>query len=500
VALLHAGDAVQGELYFMKYGGKPEMEFLNRFVFDAYVLGNHEFDRGSKFLAGMLNYCTIPVLGANMDASANKPLARNVKPYILLQYGSERVGVIGLANEETGVLSSPGNVTFSNAAETAARYISELEAQGIDKIVLLTHVGLKRDLELARTVKGVDVIVGGHSHSLLGAPATLSALGLTGEGEYPMQVQGVDGRPVYVVQAWKWGRVLGRLDISFDDSGHVESIKADPELLLADSFLRRKDGGQKVELQGEERTQAVNAVRANGMAEVVPPDSLSEAFLEPYSEGVQAMRTEVIAQADAPLTHIRVPGITESGQRLPGGSLIAPIVCRSMLDKVNSTGEKVDIALQNGGGVRESVPKGKITVGTAYTLLPFSNTLVILKMTGADFAKVLETGVTRGGGAFPYVAGVRYAADMRRPKGERITSIALRQQDGSWSPIDPAATYKVVTNSYLAKGSDGFTLLGQLPDRYDTGFVDAQAFIRYVSALGNVKPPLSTGIKYTPAK
>ncbi|MCJ2164404.1 5'-nucleotidase C-terminal domain-containing protein [Pseudodesulfovibrio sp. S3] len=500
VVLLHAGDAVQGDLYFMKYGGKPEMELLDRLGFAAMTLGNHEFDKGADFLAGFLKYTKVPILCANMDASAVPALAARVKPYVVTEFQGEKVGIIGLTIEETATISSPGKVTFADEAKTALKYVRELEALGVNKIILLTHVGLETDKKLAASVPGVDVIVGGHSHSLLGGSEVLGALGLHPEADYPVVVKGADGNDVYVVTAWKWGRILGRLDVTFDDQGHATAARGKPVLILADTFKRKNEAGRKAELAGAPREELLALIKANPMAEVVVADSGATTFLGPFSEGVDAMRNDVIGTAAATLTHIRVPGLTDSGESLPHGSLIAPIVCQSMLAKLGTTKEPADIALMNAGGVRDSVSQGNITVGTAYTLMPFNNTLILLTLTGAQVKTALETGVTRSGGAFPYMSGARYTADMNRAEGERITDVEVLGRDGKWAGLDPARSYRLVTNSFLASGGDGYEVMKQATSSYDTGFVDAEAFIEYVQKEKTLTPLAAYGVTYIPAR
>lgn len=500
VALLHAGDAVQGGLYFMKFSGEPEMRFLNRLGFDAMVLGNHEFDKGADFLARFLEYAQIPILGANVRAPGIPRLSQRLKPYVILHYGGERVGVIGLTTKDTRFISSPGpGVTFEDEAATARARVRELEAMGIDKIILLTHVGLENDRKLAAEVPGVDVIVGGHSHSLLGDSGPMRQLGLNVAGAYPITVKGADGNDVLVVTAWKWARILGRLEVTFDGAGHVTKAVGRPVLLVADRFRQRDAKGAEVVLAGADRSRVLGVLAESGVAEVVPKDGPSVAFLAPYSQGVKALRQMVIGQAVSDIPHIRVPGVTSSGVNLPDGSLLAPLVARAMLDKLAETDRPADIALLNGGGVRESVHQGPISVGTAYALMPFGNTLFVLDVTGEQFREALEHGVTRGGGAFPYVAGARYSADMNRPKGQRITRVKV-WQDGRWQELEPGRTYRLVTNTYLARGGDGYAMLKGAGYRYDTGFVAAQIFIEYVKRHKRLSPPQSTGVTYLPAK
>ena len=502
VALLHAGDAVQGGLYFMKYGGRPEMELLDRLGFDAMTLGNHEFDKGADFLAGFLKYTEVPILGANVDASGVPQLADRIKPYVVLKYGDERVGVIGLTTPDTAFISSPGpGVRFGDVVETARKYVRELEGEGIDKIILLTHIGYENDKKLAASVAGVDVIVGGHSHTLLGREmqTDFGKVGLRSAGPYPTEVRGPDGEAVYVVTAWKWSRVLGALNISFDDKGRVVRIGPRPLLLVGSSTFLRKVEGKKVRLPSPDMIAANDWLYSTPPAFPAVRDKKTAAFLAPFTKGVQALHEDVIGVASADIPTIEVPGVSASGLDLPHGSLLASLVARSMLDKLAETGRPADVALQNGGGVRESISQGKVTVGTAYAVLPFGNTLVTLDVTGDRLRQTLEYGVTRSEGAFPYVAGARYVADMTRPQGQRITSVEVRLE-GKWLPLDSARTYRLVTNSYLARGGDGYAMLKTAAPRTDTGFVDVQAFIEFVERRKQLAPPAETGVTYVPAK
>lgn len=499
VALLHAGDAVQGDLYFMKYGGRPEMELLDRLGFDAFVLGNHEFDRGAEFLAKLLTHTDVPVLSANVDASGVPDLAEKVRFFTLLDYDGESVAVVGLTLAETRFVSSPGpGISFHDEIETAKRVVRSLEERGINKIILLTHVGLDFDKRLAAEVPGVDLIVGGHSHTLLGKSgnADFTPFGLRAEGPYPVKVNGPDGQPVYIVTAWKWSQVLGRLDVSFDDDGRIVKTSASPQLVVAPENIKRKVNGEKIRLAKKEEERIATWLDANPPAAAVVRDREIAAYLAPFSQGVANMRKDIIGTAATSLPHISVPGVLPDGVSLPNGSLLAPLVAESMLLKLASTGSAATIALQNGGGVRSSLSAGNISMGDVYTLLPFRNPLYVLNVTGGTLKDALEHGVSKGGGAFLYMAGARYAADMTRPEGSRIVSVDV-QFNGKWQPLSDTETYRVVTNSYLAKGGDGYSMLAELHG-YNTGFIDTMAFIEYVKRRVTLRRPKSTGVQYTP--
>lgn len=498
VALLHAGDAVQGGLYFIQYNGNPEMRFLNRLDFDAMTLGNHEFDRGADFLANMIECAGMPVLGANIDAPGVPRLNEKVKPYTVLSFEGEQVGIIGLTLKETDQVSSPGpGVTFADEAETARRYVKKLQSMDIDKIILLTHVGLERDKRLAATVPGVDIIVGGHSHTLLGDENALQALGKHGQAPYPVVVKGVDGNDVYVVQAWKWGRVLGRIDLTFDSSGQITHAAGHPLMLVADDFKRKDGNGHKTALRGTARQAVLDTLADNPAARVMAEDRSSAAFLAPFTQGVSQLHAKIIGEAKAPLPHVRAPGETTLGRTMLHGSLLAPLVARSMLEKIDRTGTNAEIAILNGGAVRDSLKQGPISIGTAYTLMPFRNTLYTMDISGSMLKDVLEQGVTRSGGAFPYLAGARYVADMNRVEGDRITSVEV-QSGNAWQPLEAERVYHVVVSSYLANGGDGYAMFTKASRRYDTGFVDTEAFIEFVQAHKTLSPPKNTGVTYIP--
>ena len=163
VLLLDAGDQFQGSLFYTVLKGRPSRDSVNALRYSAMTLGNHEFDDGTKMLADtFLSGLSVPVLAANVDASADASIKGKFKPWTILTVGGRKVGVVGIANEDTSRLSNPGpDVTFKNPDEPLRQAVKEVSAQGADIVVALTHVGLQRDKELAASVDGIDVIVGG---------------------------------------------------------------------------------------------------------------------------------------------------------------------------------------------------------------------------------------------------------------------------------------------------------------------------------------------------
>lgn len=462
VVFLHAGDLVQGTLFYTVYGGRADAAVYNAMALDAMTLGNHEFDRGSQGLSLLLEEVLFPVVCANISLEGDTLLAGRVAPFAVLETGGERIGVVGLVTEELASVSSPSEETVVVSALAAGQdAVSMLESQGVDKIVVLSHLGYSRDLELAAALHGVDVIVGGHSHTLLG---DFSALGLTSEGDYPTVVTGADGGNVLVVTAWRYGTVLGRLAVDFDGNGRVTAWRGSPVILTED---------------GPEGLPGLL---------VAERDPVVGEMVDSYAAVLEEFQSELVATAETDLPNARVPG-----GDLPQGSMIAPIVCDAMLWKANHLGIGADVALQNAGGVRIDVPMGIVTIGTVYSLLPFGNTLAVLDLTGEQIGTVIEEALSsifdegRSDGTFPYVAGMRYTAVIEAPPGERVCSIEVPFPGGGWAAMDPAVTYRVVTNTFVAGGGDGYGSLAGLAS-LDTGFIDAEVLAEYLRLLGTVRP------------
>jgi len=479
---LHAGDLVQGTLFYTVYGGAADADVYNLMRPDAMVPGNHEFDRGSEGLSYLLEQVRFPVVCANLDLSGDSLLSGMIPSCTVIERSGERIAVIGLITEELPEISSPSPETLVlPVAETAQRKIDSLVTLGIDKVILLTHIGYDNDLQLASRLRGADLIVGGHSHTLLG---DFAPLGLDPAGDYPTVVSDLNGDTVLVVQAWRYGQVLGRLTVEFDDTGRVTSWSGSPVILTGGPFVT----GSGDSLSSERLEEVLSGLTSDTLVAMPPEDRLVAGTVEAYLEAIEEMQSESVAVAAVDLPHVRVPG-----EDLPEGSLIAPIVCDALLWKVREVGTGADIALQNAGGVRIDFPRGTVTLGDVYRLLPFGNTLAVLDLTGDEVRRMIENALSdifdRGcsDGAFPYVSGMSYRASMNAPEGTRISWIGVSGSDGVYTEMDPGTTYRLVTNAFVAGGGDGYTMLKGRPFT-DTGFTDSEVFLEYIRSLGTVEP------------
>ncbi len=489
VLKVHAGDAITGTLFYTLFKGEADAAVMNEVCFDVFALGNHEFDDGDESLAQFLDWlnegdCGTVTLAANVVPAAGTPLADGyLEPYTVVNYLGKRVGIIGIdIADKTKNSSSPLPTTeFLDEVETTQQYVDELRSQGIERIIAVTHYQYNNDLALAAAVTGLDVIVGGDSHSLLGDEFTQYGLGP--EGPYPTVVENADGEPVCVVQAWQYSEVVGQLDVSWDGDGVVTSCGGHPTLLLGDTFTREV-GEDDVELDGEALANVLAEIEASPVLEVVEPDAATAAIIEGFAEEVDELAAQVIAQVTEHLCLERIPGqdynVTPNcpaGYGADNGGDAQQIVAEAFLARAF----EADLSIQNGGGVRVEIEEGDFTIADAYTVLPFSNTLVNMELTGQEIIDVLNQAFTfartTSTGAYPYGTGIRWTLDWDELE---ITDIEVNpRNEGTWEPIDPTATYIVATNDFIARGQDGYAAFGIA---YDEGrFVDT--FINYAQGL-----------------
>ena len=194
VVLLNAGDNFQGSLFYTTYKGKAEAEFLNLMKFDAMTLGNHEFDDGEDALAPFLDIIKFPVTTANVKPNAQSKLGDRIKPSLVLEIGGQKIGIVGGLTNDVVDISSPGpNVAIEDDVKAMTAEVEKLKAQGVNKIIALTHIGYVRERDVIAKIPGVDVVVGGHSHSLLSKTDPKAEGPVSDDGRQPGRLQGAGG-------------------------------------------------------------------------------------------------------------------------------------------------------------------------------------------------------------------------------------------------------------------------------------------------------------------
>ncbi|WP_010139243.1 bifunctional metallophosphatase/5'-nucleotidase [Oceanicola sp. S124] len=431
--LVDGGDQFQGTLFYTYYKGKLAAEMMNKLGYDAMTVGNHEFDDGPEVLRGFMDAVDFPVLMSNADVSAEPLLADTLMKSTTIEVGGEMIGLIGLTPQDTDELASPGdNITFSDPSEAVQGEVDKLTAEGVNKIIVLSHSGYKVDQTVAANTTGVDVIVGGHSNTYLSNSAE------NAEGPYPTMVG-----ETAIVSAYAYGKFLGELNVTFDDEGKLLSAEGEP--LIMDGNVAEDD-----------------ATVARIAEAAVPLDEI---------------RNKVVAEAAEEIVGARdVCRAMECGM----GNLIAD----AMLERVADQG--IEIAIANSGGIRASIDAGEVTMGEVLTVLPFQNTLSTFQVTGATFVEALENGVSQmeeGAGRFPQVAGVTFTVDPSAEAGSRISDVMV-----GGAPIDPEKVYGVVSNNYVRNGGDGYAMFKDAMNAYDFGPDLADVTAEYIAANAPYTP------------
>ena len=230
--LVDGGDQFQGTLFYTYYKGKLAAEMMNKMGYTAMTVGNHEFDDGPEVLRGFVDAVNFPILMSNADISGEALLRDVIQKSVVIEQAGEKIGLIGLTPEDTDELASPGpNVIFSDPSEAVQIEVDRLTAMGVNKIIVLSHSGYLVDQRVAANTTGVDVIVGGHSNTLL------SNTNDRAEGAYPTMVG-----DTAIVQAYAYGKFLGELNVTFDDDGRI--VEAVGEPLIMDGSVG-EDGATK---------------------------------------------------------------------------------------------------------------------------------------------------------------------------------------------------------------------------------------------------------------
>ncbi|KAF8162675.1 Metallo-dependent phosphatase-like protein [Crassisporium funariophilum] len=397
---LNAGDEFQGTLFYTLFKGEKIAETLNQLGFDAMTLGNHEFDDGDDLLADFLHNLNFPVISSNIHTK-NRKLAKALLPYKIFR--KHDLAVIAVTTESTATISNPSNLTtFEDpvaAAKRTIRYIKMFH-RDVKRIVALTHIGYEKDIELAKATTDISLIIGGHSHTLLG--------NMTGaKGDYPTIVENADGDEVFVVTSYRWGEYLGYIDLEFDRRGKIVSYEGAPIRLT------------------------------NQTAE----EPKLKAQVKEWSKAFASYANTILGYTQFPLIQSTCQSVE---------CTLGDFTADSMEDYRPSP--NLAGAIINAGGIRAEIDTGNITLQQALDI-------VELEFTGTQLWDVFEgivskQNVNNGLGVTSFVQvsrSIRMTYNPANAAGSRLITLAVKGQ-----PIDLAKTYLVSTLDYLATGGDNF--------------------------------------------
>ena len=450
--LLDGGDVNTGVPESDTQDAEPDFKGMKAIGYDAMAVGNHEFDKPLPVLHKQIGWAGFPVVSANIYKDGK----RLFKPYEVFDRGGLKVAVLGLTTDDTRKMVDPANiegVEFRRPASEAAALISELKAKA-HVVIAATHMGhytdgrsgvnAPGDVEMAREVKGLDLIVGGHSQNPV---CMLEQLGASKRND--AYVPGSACQPdrqngTWIVQAHEWGKYVGRADFEYA-GGELKLVKY---ALLPVNLVKTVKGAD-----GKDSKQPYT--------EKIAEDPALLALLQPYQDKGRAALDVVVGESDGVLNGKRDDVRTKPTNM---GVFIATV----MMQKA-----KADLAIMNSGGVRDSMPAGKLTYKDVLKVQPFGNMVSVVELKGSELSAYLEAAMkmSAGSGAFPQFAGVRIVAE-----GGKLVSATVRG-----AAIDPAKTYRLALNNFQANGGDGYPKLSTHPGYVNTGFVDADVMREYLS-------------------
>ncbi|NLE76340.1 MAG: DNRLRE domain-containing protein, partial [Chloroflexi bacterium] len=482
--LLDAGDTFQGNSYayfFKDAADNPIAGGLNLLGYDAFTIGNHEFNFGPTTFATMLGQLEAPILGkANLvDDGSYGFINDNVHDYVNVDVDGVKVSIFGLTNPRVYRYELPTNIpglTFPSAVDSAAALVPQiLTDENPDLLVGLTHVGyapygdeVESDRVLAETVAGLDVLIGGHSHTKLD-PAVMYVTGAKPDG-------------TLIAQAERYALNLGKVNIGWLNG----------EMVLREGFL----------------------IPAN---EVPAPDPAMSLYLQPYLAQIDAYNATVIGQTTVPIDALKAYTQETNGANLQADAAVYVLEQEGVEVDVHLSG-----AMSNRKVADAATPANPlaITKGDMFNLMPYENSLVVLSMNGPQIKAVLERSYRNwyyynyvpGYGGYSYYttcmldtdAGnqIRYADTYPAlPNGNNVASLTL---GGTAIDFDDADTfYNVSTVNYLAAGSCNFNNAGETIWPLDQIVADTQYYVRdsvidYVEAVGTVSPAIEGRLQMTP--
>lgn len=438
------------------------VEFLLHYAFLFQSLGNHEFDQGVSGLTPFIENLTCPVLAANLVLNKVPELARepNLKKSVVLDVAGHKVGIIGYLTPTTKFVAIPNDVEYIDEIEALNKEVKILESQGINIIIALGHSGFDKDLEIAKGVEGLDLVIGGHSNTFLWNGTSPDSE--TPEGSYPTYVKQASGRIVPVVQAFAYTKYLGKLHLVFDSQG--EQISADGVPILLD---------QKI-----------------------PQDPEVLQILNKYKDKVNNITEKIIGSTAVPLDS-RKCGTEECTI----GNLITDATVYKYASEY--TGEHwtdAPIAIIQVGGIRSSIVREmptNITQGDLLSVLPFDGIVVAVTANGSVLLRMLEQSVQEGGETLQY-SGIKVVYDLNRPSGSRVVSAEARCwacDVPKYSKILDKDIYKVLMPRFIAMGGDGYDMFIGLPTQ-NLNYNELGCTEYYISQYSPIYPQIEGRITF----
>lgn len=413
---LDAGDMVQGSPYFNIYNGEIEIQAMNKQGLDAATMGNHEFDNGLNGLAKMYEIAEFSVLSCNYDCEGT-PIEQYVSRTKIIERNGVKIGLTGVTCDPNGLIFNRNweGIKYLDPATEATKAAAELREKGCDIVVLLSHVGYEEadsiaDRQIALSSKGIDLIVGGHSHTNL---------------EDGVKLENAEGKPVWITQTGAKEEPIGRVKIEMQKSAD-KNRKYEVKDIIID----------KIHPENYDLT---------GFGQEIKD------FIAPYQDSLKAKMGTVIGIAPETMLRDRpqslLSNFTADALKEMGGRVY---------------GKKMDMGIMNFGGLRSDLDRGDVTIGTMFRIYPFENYLTILEIKGEYLEKAIKAVAGKGLEAF---SGSKVTLQTTNDKTEAVNILV------GGKTIDPKRTYYIATIDYLAEGNDGLSALTYATEIKNTGIL-----------------------------
>jgi 5'-nucleotidase / UDP-sugar diphosphatase len=450
--LLDGGDVNTGVPESDTQDAEPDFRGMKMLGYDAMTFGNHEFDKPLSVLAKQIEWGGFPMVSANIY----KGDKRMFKPYEVFERGGLKIAVVGMTTDDTQKFVDPANIagiTFRKPAAEAALIMPELKSRA-HVVIAATHMGhypngqsgvnAAGDVEMARAVKGFDLIVGGHSQN----PVCMISEIMRNEAYQPGGPCKPDQQNgAWIVQAHEWGKYVGRADFEYA-GGQLKLVSYSLIPVNLKKTVKAADG----------KDQKVFATQE------IAEDPAMLAMLKPFQDKGRAALDVVVGQSDG-----RLIGERDIVRKEPTN--LGVFIASVMMVRA-----KADIGMMNAGGIRDSLPAGALTYKDVLKVQPFGNMLAYVDMSGKELMDYLNVAakMSAGAGAFPQFAGIRLVIENGAVASARIKGLQ----------IEPTKTYRLALNSFQANGGDGYPKLSNHPGYVNTGFVDADVMREHLSKNG----------------
>ncbi|XP_037093815.1 snake venom 5'-nucleotidase-like [Pollicipes pollicipes] len=478
---VNPGDFFQGHIFYTLFGWRMAADIVSQMPYDALGLGIQELFSGLDSLLFFMRRIGPKFVCTNADFSQlNRsvqdelntlcPRSRVINVSVMHSEQPLPVGILSYTEPNMVVDASSYGLTFTNPAKAIKTEATRLSTRMVSALVVLSCAGLKRDLEMARKVPLVDVVIGGRSHALLWPgvwqpfiPDTPDDPTDHASGVYPQVVKRVDlkrnvSSTALVVQAYKHGKYMGGIDIAFDDDGKVREWW--PTITLLGPDLQEDSGVVKV--------------------------------LDEYNRRLDVKRSQVVGQ-----TLVTLEGSREACRRKECnfGNMFADAVLWASQRQEFKLTKPVSIALINSGSMRRTMPPTNITLHMLLQALPYENTITIVNITGRTLLEVLETsvsGIEETHGGFLQVSGVRATYNIARPIGSRLLSVEVLCSYCSvlrFAPVQQDKFYEVAVTSFMADGGDHYTMIrdSRMSQR-SKNMLDVDIILEYFKNFSKVYP------------